>query len=442
MNNSQKQSISGNVAAPPITTWIGLDWADRKHDLVVQAMEGQHHRQTLQVDHKPQALEEALLGLRRQYPRGRIGVCVEQSRGPLIYALMKYDFVVIYPINPRALADFRRAFSGSGAKSDERDADLLCEIGCKHHPRLRPLQIEDESTRKLRLLVEARRGFVDQNTACLNQLRAVLKGYYPLVVEMFGEQLDSSMAREFLRRWPNLGQLQAARPATLRAFFYALNSRSEKRIAQRLEAIKEARALTEDGAIVSALQLEALGLVQQIGTLQKVLRQYDEHIRRVFESHSEAWLFRELPGAGPALAPRLAAAFGTQRANWAQALDLLTLSGVAPVRKQSGHQQVVHFRYARPKFLHQSFVEFAKCSIPQCGWARLLYEHQLQRGKSKFSAIRVVAFKWLRILWRCWMDRKPYDENQYLRRLQTRGIQLYAPLFGVLSTQPVTVNKN
>ncbi|MGH8524781.1 MAG: IS110 family transposase, partial [Gammaproteobacteria bacterium] len=367
------------AVAPPITAWIGLDWADRKHDLVFQSLEGQP-RQTLQVEQKPQALEEALWQLRRQHPQGRIGVCVEQSRGPLIYALMKYDFLVIYPINPRALADFRRAFSGSGAKSDGRDADLLCELGCKHHERLRPLQVEDESTRKLRLLVEARRGFVDQNTACLNQLRAVLKAYHPLAVELFGEHLDGVMAREFLRRWPTLERLKTVRPSTLRGFFYAHNSRSEERIGQRLQMIQQAQPLTEDAAIVSALELEALGLVQQIGTLQKVLRQYEEQIQTVFENHSEAWLFRDLPGAGPALAPRLAAAFGTQRSNWSEALDLLTLSGVAPVRKQSGQMEVVHFRYARPKFLHQTFVEFAKCSIPVCSWARLLYEHQLQRG--------------------------------------------------------------
>lgn len=433
MNESQTQNIL------PITAWIGLDWADRKHCLVFHQLESAR-RQTLSVEQKPEALEELLLDLRRQQPSGCIGVCVEQSRGPLIYALMKYEFLVIYPVNPRSLADFRRVFALSGAKSDPQDAALLCELGRLHHERLRPLQVEDGSTRKLRLLVEARRGFVEQNTACLNQLRAVLKGYYPLALDLFGEQLDSGMAREFLRRWPNLARLKAVRPAALRAFFYAHNSRSEERIGQRLQAIKDAVPLTEDQALVGALQLQACALVQQIGTLQKVLQEYEQQIKVAFEDHSEAWLFRELPGAGPALAPRLAAAFGTQRTNWPEALHLLCLSGVAPVRKQSGNQEVVQFRYARPKFLHQSFVEFAKCSIPSCGWARLLYQHQLQRGKSKFAAIRVVAFKWVRILWRCWKERQAYDESYYLRSLQKRGVKLYESLYQDLSHPTLGAN--
>ena len=100
----------------------------------------------------------------------------------------------------------------------------------------------------------------------------------------------------------------------------------------------------------------------------------------------------------PALAPRLAAVFGTLQTNFPAASDLLCFSGVAPVRKQSGNQEVVHFRYARPIFLHQSLVEFAKCSLGQCAWARLLYEHELNNGKSKWMAIRKLAFKWIRIL--------------------------------------------
>ena len=365
-------------------------------------------------------------------------MCIEQARGPVIYALMKYEFVLIYPINPRSLADFRRAFTVSGAKSDPRDADLLCEFGAKHHDRLRPLQAEDAVTRQLRLEVEARRDFVDERTAGLNQLTATLKSYYPLALELFGEHLHGPMALEFLRRWPNLARLQRVKPGVLRAFFYKHNSHSEEKIQQRLEAIKNAVALTEDAAIINALELKVQCLIRQIAAVEKSIAEFDARIESTFQKQSERMIFDALPGAGAVLAPRLAAVFGTQRENWSAAGELQCWSGVAPVRKQSGNKNTVHFRRARPIFIHQSVIEFAKCSILFCPWARLLYEHQVSNGKSKFAAIRMVAFKWLRILFRCWKDKVAYDETKYLRTLQRRGIKLYECLYTALPPQPTT----
>lgn len=426
---------------PPILCWVGLDWADQKHCLVVRT-EPTGPAQTHLLEHKAEKLDEFFLGLHARHAQGRIAVAIEQSRGPVLYALMKYDFLVLYPVNPRTLADYRRAFKLSGAKDDPLDADLLCELVGRHADRLRALALEDGATRQLRLLTEARRGFVDERTGLSNRLGAALKCYYPLALEVLAEDLTSPMALEFLRRWPNLARLQAAKAATLRAFFYAHNSRSEDKIAARLKAIDTARPLTEDPALMSPLQLQVLRLLAHLRTVQQTIDQYDERISQVFATHSQAWLFAPLPGAGPVLAPRLAAVFGTIQANFQEALDLLCFTGVAPVRKQSGNQKVVHFRYARPVFVHQSIVEFAKCSIGKCSWARLLYERELRKGKSKWMAIRKLAFKWVRILWRCWLERQPYDETKYLRSLQRDGVELYRSLYEALPPLQTTVVNN
>lgn len=426
---------------PPILCWVGLDWADQKHCLVVRTRPA-GPSQTHRLDQKPEKLDEFFLGLHAQHPQGRIAVALEQSRGPVLYALMKYDFLALYPVNPRTLADYRRAFKLSGAKGDPLDADLLCELVCQHSDRLRGLAVEDASTRKLRLLTEARRGFVDERTGLSNQLGATLKCYYPLALELAGEDLTTTMMLELLRRWPNLAKLQAAKPGVLRAFFYQHNSRSEDKIRARLQAIAQARPLTEDPALLEPLQLQMQRLVAHLRLVQQTIDQYDQRISQVFATHSQAWLFAPLPGAGPALAPRLAAVFGTIPSNFQAALNLLCFSGVAPVRKQSGNQEVVHFRYARPIFLHQSLVEFAKCSIGQCAWARLLYEHELNQGKSKWMAIRKLAYKWIRILWRCWTAGQPYDETKYLRSLQRDGVQLYRSLYEALPPLPTPMVNN
>ena len=102
---------------------------------------------------------------------------LEQSRGALLYALLKYSFLRLYPVNPRCLADFRNAMIASGAKGDPSDADLLCELGCKHGERLRELELEDdEATRQLVLLNEHRRGIVDEQTASSRAWLVMMSG--------------------------------------------------------------------------------------------------------------------------------------------------------------------------------------------------------------------------------------------------------------------------
>src|SRR6266404_9134280 len=88
-------------APVPIVCWVGLDWADKKHCLVVRRAPG-GAPQTHLVEHKPEALDAWFLQLRQEHPQGRIAVAIEQSRGPVLYALMKYDFLALYPVNPRA----------------------------------------------------------------------------------------------------------------------------------------------------------------------------------------------------------------------------------------------------------------------------------------------------------------------------------------------------
>lgn len=423
--STQTQSV---VQPLPVVGWVGLDWADQKHCLSVRTTPRGPGQRSF-VEQKPEALDEFFLQLHAQHPQGRLAVAIEQSRGPALYALLKYDFLVIYPVNPRALADYRRAFNVSGAKDDPRDADLLAELVALHADRLRALQIEEPRTRQLRLLTEQRRDFLADRTQASNRLTATLKCFYPLALVMVGERVSDPLALEFLRRWPNLATLKKAKPETVRGFFYKHHSRSEELIGVRLEALAKAKPLTEDPALVEPLQFQAQHLVAQLQVLAQIVSSYDHRIEEIFAQHSEAWLFKDLPGAGPAMAPRLAAAFGTIRTNFAECEDLLCFSGVAPVKKQSGSQELVHFRYARPIFLHQSFVEFAKCSIGQCEWARLLYEQERKKKKSKWAAIRKVAFKWVRILWRCWQDRQPYDEARYLRQLKEHGVTLYASLY-------------
>jgi hypothetical protein len=81
-----------------------------------------------------------------------------------------------------------------------------------------------------------------------------------------------------------------------------------------------------------------------------------------------------------------------------------------------------------PKFLRQTFVEWAGQSVPKCAWAKAYYSHLRAAGKQHQAALRALAFKWIRVLWRCWQDRIPYNEARYIASLHQRKSPLAAHL--------------
>ena len=402
---------------------IGLDWADDHHDFALRA-EGSTTVETDTLGHTPEAIATWVTELRRRFGGRPVGICLEQARGPLIHALLEYDFLVLYPITPRTLKRFREAFRSSGAKDDVTDAELLLELLEKHRDRLRAWQPDDVETRALARLAAARRKAVDLRTALTQQLRAELKGYFPQAIDLVGGHLTTSLACAFLLRWPRLDALQRAQPQTVRAFYYGHRCRRGDLIEQRLKQIAAARPLTTDAAIVESSVLTVQMLARQIQALNPSIARYEQEIARRFERHPDVDLFRALPGGGPALGPRLLVAFGTDRERFASALELQQLSGIAPVTEQSGKSCHVHWRWAAPAFLRQTFHEFAGRSLQRSSWARAFYELQRERGKDHHAAVRSLAFKWIRFLWRCWQDRTAYNEARYIEALRTRGSPL------------------
>ena len=220
--------------------------------------------------------------------------------------------------------------------------------------------------------------------------------------------------------------MQKARPAQLKKFYNKHHCRRPQLIEERIEQIRQAQALTQDTALVEASYRMVLALVAQLRPLISSLAQWQQEISQLFAQHPDATLFASFPGAGPVLAPRLEAAFGAARP-LQLAQEILQFSGVAPVTQRSGKSLQVHRRWARPKFLHQSFVEFAAFSIPHCDWARALYQQLRARGQRHWAAIRVIAYKWIRILFRCWKDRVAYDEPTYLKSLERRNLDCGRP---------------
>ena len=407
--------------------YIGLDWADRTHVLSLRSPDS-NKVERYKLDHTPEVLAEWVSGLQQRFPGQRVAVALEQARGAVVYALMGYDFLVLYPVNPKTLAKYREAFSPGGAKDDPTDADLLLELVTLHRDKLRAWLPDDELTRTLTLLVEYRRDLVDTQTGLSNQLTSLLKLYYPQALAWAGE-LTTVQACDFLQRWPTLAKVQQATPAKLRQFYLAHGCRKADVIARRLQEIKLAQPLTRDGAVITASLAMVQATISQLRPVLAAIAQMEKQIAELFSQHADHELFNSFPGAGPVLAPRLLAAMGADRGRFAAAREVQQLSGIAPIMERSGKSWWVHRRWACPKFVRQSFHEFAGQSIRWSAWARAFYDQQRQRGNGHHAAVRSLAFRWIRIIYRCWQTRVPYCEETYCRALVRRQ----SPLARVLS---------
>src|SRR5215467_6530471 len=405
----------------PIRAWIGIDWADEKHDVSLYEV-ATGKQETMIVRQSPEALQDWLGQLRRRYEGGYVAVVLEQGRGGLLNALMGCEFLVLYIINPRSLSSFREAFYGSGATSDPMDAELMRDMVRQNPGRFRAWRPDDVMTRSLRLLTEGRRNLVNQSTALTNQLTALLKGYYPQALAWVGS-LDTVWACNFLEQWPTLQSLQASSRRQIRRF-YAKHPRGSQDLTEQLKQIQDARALTHDEAVLESSALMVQALVSQLRPLLVSIGEFDRKIAMIFRKHPDRPIFESFPGAGAALAPRLTAAFGTGRDRFQAAKDMQELAGIAPVTEKSGKKKFVHWRYACPKFMRQTFQEFADHSRRWCKWAKVEYDLLRKRGKSHNAAVRALAYKWIRILFRCWKDRKPYQDEIYTKALLQHGSPL------------------
>jgi transposase len=401
---------------------LGIDWADKKHDLcLLDTATGKKTR--LVLPHTPQAINEYFTGLRARYPGQQIAVGLEQSRGPLLFALLQFDCLVIYPINPTTLAKYRQAFSPSRAKDDPTDAEYAAELLMKHSDRLKCWHPDDDQTRTLRYLVEHRRRLVGDRTRLSNRMTSLLKCYFPQVLSWFPD-LATVLVCDFLLRWPALERLRGVKRTSLLNFFRAHHSVRSDTLEKRLAAIKESVPLTTDRAIINSSVLMITALAAQLKTTIEAVRQFDGEIEKLCVAHPDFHLFQSLPGAGDVYASRLLAVMGTQRDRWTTAQELACLSGIAPVIERSGQSTWVRWRYFCPKFMRQSFHEYAGESVKHSFWARAYYEQQIAKSKGRQAAVRALAYKWIRIIWKCWQTHTPYNEVKYLENLRKKGSPL------------------
>src|ERR1700675_4347852 len=260
------------------TAYVGIDWADTKHDICLQAA-GDIRREFDCIPHQVARIDEWAKTLHRRFG-SPIAVALELAKGPIVYALQKYDFIVRFPINPSTLAKYREAFKPSRAKDDPTDAELALDLLLRHPERFSPLRPQSVAMRSLLSLIEQRRELVGDKSRFTNRLTNALKQYYPQTLEWF-EDIDTVLFCDFLTRWPTLPAVRRVSRKTLETFFHAHNCRRAQLIEGRLQLIRCAVSLTDDPGIVAPHRLLALMLVSQLRTALAAIDVFDREIAAV-----------------------------------------------------------------------------------------------------------------------------------------------------------------
>jgi hypothetical protein len=121
--------------------------ADKKHDVCICPKESDT-REFDVIRHHAEAIDTWVNGFYQRY-EGRIAVAIELSKGPIVSALQKYDFIDLFPVNPSTLAKYREAFQPSKVKDDPTDAEIAVDMLLRHPEHFKVLKPQSAKMRAL-----------------------------------------------------------------------------------------------------------------------------------------------------------------------------------------------------------------------------------------------------------------------------------------------------
>lgn len=398
--------------------FAGLDWASRFHAVCVIDGHGGVCRQW-EVAHDADGLRELMRALRAL---GARRIAIERPSGLLVDALVDAGFEVV-PIHPNVVKASRPRYRSHGGKSDASDAYLLADLLRTDGHRFKPLAAQSDEIRALRALVRGRDDLVATRVQLANQLRALLESYWAGAAEVFAD-VDSPIALAFIERYPTPDAASRLGPKRMAAFC-AQHAYCGRRSAQDLlQRLRQAPA-----AAVGELEMDAKGelaccLARTLSKIVDQIRLLSSRIEHHVADSEDGRILMSFPRAGRICAAQILAELGSVRERFDSDEHLAAEAGVAPVTYASGKHKAVVFRWACNHRLRRALTTLADNSRHASAWAAAVYAKARGRGCDHPHAVRILSRAWLRVIWRAWSDRKPYDPNlhgQLLTMLKAAG---------------------
>lgn len=384
--------------------FAGLDWASRAHAVCVIDERGAVVER-FDIAHDAAGLADCRRRLKRFGLR--TPVAIERPSGLIVDALVEAGHPV-FPIHPNAVKAMRPRYRSHGGKTDASDAYLLADALRTDGHRFRALAPQSDSIRALRALVRGRDDLVAARVQLANQLRSLLESFWPGAAAIFAD-VDSPIALAFVQRYPT-PQCAARLGEKRLAAFLAQHSYCGRRpVADLLERLRAAPQ-----GLAAELEADAKGEIARslASVLERIVQQIALLTARL--EHDVAQLddgrvLMSFPRAGRICAAQILAELGDVRERFPTDALLAAEAGVCPVTYQSGKSRAVAFRWACNHRLRQALTCLADNSRHASPWAARVYANARSRGCNHPHAIRILCRAWLRVLWRAWTNRKPYD---------------------------------
>jgi transposase len=405
-----------------MSVYIGIDWSERKHDVVFLNEAG------AQIAYVciPHALEGFML-LDRQRAKLGLGVddCligIETAHNLLVDYLVEQNYPAVYVLPPNQVHANQGRFRQSGAKDDPADARLIAEILRTDRGRLRRWQPDSFLTRQLRVQVRWLLELGRQMLRLANQLRAVLLRYYPAALAVFRSGLTSQIAPEFILAYPDPETAKALRLAEFKAFAKAHRYPNPDKLAAGYARLQASYAPTPaDVTLLYRPQAEQLAhlLLETTRTRVRLLAE----LQQLYRQHPNQPVFASLPKAGEVIGPALLAFFGDDRTRFPDPASVQILAGTAPVTERSGKHRFVRFRFACDKDWRYICQEWAVALVGHDPSPIALGYYQQIRPHchSKSHALRCVANRWLAVAWKLWQTGQTYDAAYHFKQRAERS---------------------
>jgi transposase len=282
--------------------FIGIDWADQKHDCHVIDRDDKGFHQ--EIAHSPESIDSWVNEMLKLAKGKPIAIMLEQSRGALVHALMFRKNVLLYPVNPKQLARYRESYPGGG-KDDPTDAKYLARMLRERITTLTAWQPDDKNTRLLAHLSQQRRRLVEGQLKIRQQLTAQLKSYFPVVLELFGNEWQLPLLLGVLSRWTDPRQLRRADRRLIRRVLSEHTIRNEEQQAKIIDRIRAAKLLSDDEALIVPSAMTVKLLASQIQQSRKMIKEFDTEIAETLKQHPDAHLFTSLRGSRPTVTLRV-----------------------------------------------------------------------------------------------------------------------------------------
>jgi transposase len=387
---------------------VGLDWSRRNHAYLFMDSQGQILERAT-VTHSGAGLTELASHIRQYEPQPeQVRIGVETHDGALLDWLVQQGYAV-FPIQPKSAQRARDMFRPSGSKDDRVDALVVAEYVRLNTSRMQPLKPDSPRTAQLRELLRWRADLVQQRTAEISRVRALLDEWSPGLSRLC-DDLTRQWQQQLLSRFPIEADLVSAHGNTIRAF--ARRYRLRQPSLERIEGVRRANPMAVPEPRGKMIRRQVVFLIQQIRRLTEQIDELERDLAELIDQHPDAAIFQSLPVGGSVSIAALMALFGENRERPGSWETVAAHCGVAPITIASGKSKSVRKRRACDKTYQHAVLHFAfNSAFIQGCWAKDYYRRKRAEGTRHHAALRCLAKQWIKIIYRLWQDRVTYDET-------------------------------